>query len=133
MMVGGAGADRIVGNADDDVLIAGEVQFEEASLRTAVDAIMDEWTSARTYEQRQANIRGDEVDVNYGNGVNGDFYLRIEGEGVTVFDDGGRDVLTGSAGQDWFFANLGGTGVQDKVTDPSDDEFAAELDWILAD
>lgn len=49
---------------------------------------------------------------------------------TTVFDDGAADVLTGSAGQDWLFANLLGTGVKDKVTDLSAAEFANDLTFI---
>ena len=47
-----------------------------------------------------------------------------------MFDDGAADVLTGSSGQDWFFANLTGTGVKDKVTDLSAAEFANDLTFI---
>ena len=39
---------------------------------------------------------------------------------TTVFDDGAADVLTGFSGLDWYFANLYGTGVRDKITDLSD-------------
>ena len=42
------------------------------------------------------------------------------------------DVLTGSAGQDWYFANVQGGGVQDKITDLSAQEFAGDLDFIQA-
>ncbi|MBI4327398.1 MAG: hypothetical protein HY674_19360 [Chloroflexi bacterium] len=38
------------------------------------------------------------------------YYLQ---PGTAVFDDGVSDVLTGSAGQDWFLVNL----LQDVVTD----------------
>lgn len=48
---------------------------------------------------------------------------------VTVFDDGVKDVLTGSAGKDWFWANLD-TGVKDKITDLSANEFATDIDFI---
>ena len=40
-------------------------------------------------------------------------------------------MLTGSAGQDWFFANLD-TGVLDKITDLGAAEFAIDLDFINA-
>ena len=50
-------------------------------------------------------------------------------DGVTVFDDDARDVLTGSAGLDWSLFN----DAQDKATDLSDDEFANVLDFILAE
>ena len=43
--------------------------------------------------------------------------LLATGPDATVFDDTSVDVLTGSAGHDWFFANLEGIGVQDKIAD----------------
>jgi hypothetical protein len=49
---------------------------------------------------------------------------------TTVFDDGAADVLTGSSGQDWFFANLSGGGVLDRLTDLSAAEFANDLTFI---
>jgi WD40 repeat protein len=42
-------------------------------------------------------------------------------------------VLTGSAGRDWFFANLDGDGNaknKDKITDLSANEFAEDIDFI---
>jgi Ca2+-binding RTX toxin-like protein len=126
LLIGGLGADRLVGEADDDLLIAGVVALEghEAALR----AVMAEWTSERAYGVRLANLRGE----GSGERLNGTTFLRSEGEGVTVFDDGAEDKLTGSAGQDWFFANLEGTGVRDRVTDLHAAEFADDLDFILA-
>ena len=51
---------------------------------------------------------------------------------ATVFDDGAKDVMTGSSGVDWFFANLEADkgGVLDKITDLHDDEFADDLQFI---
>ena len=43
------------------------------------------------------------------------------------------DLLTGSAGQDWFLLNEDGDGNRsnkDKVTDLSASEFAADIDFI---
>jgi hypothetical protein len=40
--------------------------------------------------------------------LNGDVYLRADGPGVTVFDDGARDSLAGLTGSDWFFADFDG-------------------------
>jgi hypothetical protein len=59
--------------------------------------------------------------------LNGNVFLQAD---VSVFDDGAADVMTGSAGQDWFFANLD-SGVKDKITDLSASEFANDLDFIL--
>ncbi len=41
-----------------------------------------------------------------------------------------NDVLTGPTGQDWFFADLIGTGTKDKITDLSATEFANDLNFI---
>ena len=48
---------------------------------------------------------------------------------VTVFDDGASDVLTGSAGRDWFLFQADGDD-KDKVSDLGAGEFADELDFI---
>jgi RTX calcium-binding nonapeptide repeat (4 copies) len=55
LLVGGIGADRIVGNADDDIMIAGRLNFADQD--AAVSAIMAEWTSSRDYTTRVANLR----------------------------------------------------------------------------
>ena len=51
-----------------------------------------------------------------------------------MFDDNAADVLTGSSGTDWFFANLDGDRdpniVKDKITDLHCGEFADDLDFI---
>jgi Ca2+-binding RTX toxin-like protein len=117
LLIGGLGADRLVGNQDDDILVAGRVALSEALLAL----VMAEWTSGiGTYADRQGNVRT---------------YLRTDdllGD-PTVFADESKDVLTGSAGVDWFFANLGGEGVQDKITDLSSEEFQPDLEFILAE
>ena len=64
------------------------------------------------------------------NRSNGNVFLTTEGASATVFDDGAADVLTGSAGQDWFFANLD-TGVRDRITDLGAREFANDIDFIV--
>jgi hypothetical protein len=51
---------------------------------------------------------------------------------TTVFDDGAQDVMTGSSGQDWYFANIAGDGVRDRITDLSAAEFAVDLNFILS-
>jgi hypothetical protein len=45
-----------------------------------------------------------------------------------VLDDGAVDQLTGSAGQDWFFANVDGAGTHDQITDPGGNETATDTD-----
>jgi uncharacterized delta-60 repeat protein len=129
LLIGGNGADRIVGNADDDILIAGYTLFD--SDQTALSAIMAEWTSTRDYAARTANITGIGSGPTFDARENATYYLTTEGSAPTVRDDSAKDTMTGSDGQDWFFANLA-EGVLDKITDLSADEFAADLDFILS-
>jgi hypothetical protein len=57
--------------------------------------------------------------------LNGDFFLNEN----TVHDDGQRDVLTGSAGRDWFLGNLDGDGgSRDKITDTHGNETRTDID-----
>jgi len=126
LIVGGFGSDRIVGNADDDILIAGALNFADRD--DALCYIMAEWTSASAYETRVANLS----DGDSSSGLNGTVHLIADD---TVSSDGDRDILTGSAGADWFFANLDrelDDATRDKITDLQNDEFADDLDWIMS-
>jgi Ca2+-binding RTX toxin-like protein len=120
LLIGGMGADRIVGNADDDILIAGFTAHDTS--RAALDAIMDEWTRTdpdAAYQQRIDRLMA-------GVGPDGSVVL----DGSTVSRDGAVDMLTGSAGLDWFwFDELDD---RDRATDLKDEAFTADLDWILA-
>jgi Ca2+-binding RTX toxin-like protein len=119
LLIGGLGADWLVGGPDSDILIAGSTAFDNND--AALFAIMAEWTSARDYSTRIANLQG----TGTGPRLNGSFYLIASGPGRTVFDDGAVDVLTGGAGQDWFFANLTGD-VKDRITDLRTDEVVSD-------
>jgi Ca2+-binding RTX toxin-like protein len=125
VLIGGSGVDRIVGNAADDLLVAGATAFDGD--QAALAAVLAEWNSGRDYATRVANLMG----TGSGPRLNGNTFLVADGPTPTVIDDGAADVLTGSAGQDWFFAHLSGTGVKDKVTDLSAAEFVADLSFIL--
>ena len=111
LLIGGSGADRIVGNSDDDILIAGIAQFNAAN----TDAVMDHWIADDDAAVRQTLINDYLAENN-----------------LDVADDDERDILTGSAGTDWFFANLEGDGTHDNVTDLDDELLASDLDFILA-
>lgn len=115
-LVGEDGVDRIVGNADDDILIAGRLNFLDFD--AAVRAIMAEWIQNNGYATRVNRIRNSLA----ANSLIAD---------VTVLDDNVADTMTGSAGQDWFFADLDRQ-AKDKITDLSAAEFAEDLDWINA-
>ena len=121
LLIGGFGADRLVGNAADDILIAGSTAFDEDP--SALCSILRVWSSTNSYAVRTETLQG---TLRTNETVAGS---------ATVFDDGAADVMTGSAGQDWFFGQLdGGDGrVKDKITDLSSSEFAADLDYINGD
>ena len=126
--VSSLGADRIVGNADDDVLIAGFTDHDTDD--HALCAIMDEWTSTHDYATRVQNLLG---GPNVGaSRANGNTFLNPD----TVHDEGREDILTGSSGNDWFLFNQDGDGgTRDRVTDMSTFEsmFADDIDFIYVD
>ncbi|MCS6978295.1 MAG: tandem-95 repeat protein [Gemmatales bacterium] len=129
LLIGGRGKDRLVGNADDDILVAGRTAYD--SNLAALSAIMAEWASTRSYAARVANIMGDTSSSHYASRANGNFFLYAEGTTATVLDDGEEDLLTGSAGQDWFLFNRDGDGgVRDRVTDLHASEFQTDIDFI---
>ncbi|HMC67265.1 MAG TPA: calcium-binding protein, partial [Gemmataceae bacterium] len=112
LMVGGGGADRIIGNGGDDILIGGYTSYD--ALDAALCAVMAEWTSNHDFATRVANINDQMNSPGFANRLNGNFFLIDAGVGQTVFNDSSKDVMTGSAGSDWFFA-----GTADKITDLS--------------
>jgi Ca2+-binding RTX toxin-like protein len=116
IMIGGAGSDRLVGNGGDDLLIGTRTAFD--TNYTALEALSAEWASTRTFAARVANINGtaDPTSPNFLARKNGDFFLTATGANVTVFDDGARDTITGSAGSDWYFAKTSGINI-DFLTD----------------
>jgi Ca2+-binding RTX toxin-like protein len=124
LLIGGIGQDRIVGNSDDDILVSGTTNHDNTP--AALCAILAEWNSSRWGYERVANIYG----VGCGTRLNGNYFLNDN----TVHDDGERDVLTGSSGFDWFFANLSlyndDSPTKDKITDQNWWEFAKDIDFI---
>jgi uncharacterized delta-60 repeat protein len=127
-LIGGEGADKLVGDADDDILIGGT--YAQAGRRPATSAILAEWTSGRTYQQRVDNLRdGSGTATRFNqlrdqdNNLLEDFFLSNDRLFKTVYDDFAPDRLTGNAGEDWFFANVDGP-VVDKITDLLSSEFS---------
>jgi Ca2+-binding RTX toxin-like protein len=108
ILIGDRGADRLVGNGEDDILIGGTTQY--GCDHEALCAILDEWTRRDlTYTQRISNLSTGQFKLN----------------AATVFDDGAADLLTGSAGTDWFF-----TGPSDKITDSHPSEIIVTTDSV---
>jgi Ca2+-binding RTX toxin-like protein len=123
LMIGGLGADRLVGNTDDDILIAGYTAYDAGD--HALCHILDEWTSANSYNARVQNVQNG-TGLTHGFRLNGN-----DGAGQTVFNDDSQDVLTGSQAQDWFFANLSADngGPLDTVTDQAASELWSDTDF----
>jgi hypothetical protein len=95
LLIGARGIDSVRGGNGDDILIGGYTSYDaptQANL-AALNAIMQEWTSANSYSVRITNLKN-------GTGLNGSSVLNSG----NVFDDGVVDLLFGEAGTDWFWA-----------------------------
>jgi len=148
IVIGGIGADRIHGDANDDILIAGFTAFEAEfnrsapsafasttrltfeQQRVALEAILAEWTNRdRSYAIRRQNIFG----TGTGTRANGNNYFRASDTVMTnntVFDDNAVDTLWGDSGTDWFFANIDGVrgNVLDIIKDRCNNESGDDID-----
>jgi CSLREA domain-containing protein len=104
---GGHGADEFFANSDDDLLIAGVLTpLNGLSIVDFLSGgIRDEWLSARSYDQRVANIRNGSGGTQ--NRLNDEFLIGRNRSGQTVFDDGVEDDVRGGNQTDLFFARLG--------------------------
>ena len=116
VLIGGDGVDRLVGNKGVDILIGGFTSFDfngddnVLANQKSLLSIFAEWNSTRTLIERRDNING----IGVGPRLNGNNFLT---HGVTVFDDGDEDRLTGSKGPDWIFLFA-----TDFATDFNDDD-----------
>jgi hypothetical protein len=99
LLIGGLGSDQLEGKADDDILVAGFTRYD-ADL-AALSAVIAEWGSSRSYDERVTNLQNGSGTQDR---LNGGVFLTD----TTVFDDGAVDFLTGKAGRDWFFLNRDG-------------------------
>src|SRR3954468_6735339 len=61
LLIGGDGQDHIVGQTDDDILVAGYSSYD--SDLSALNSILAEWVSSRSYGQRTANIIGHNITI----------------------------------------------------------------------
>lgn len=85
LLIGGDGTDIIIGDAGDDILIAGYTNVDNNL--AALAAIMNGWLSGASFASRVSSLSS---HLNAGN----------------THDDNDFDILTGGAGNDWYFANL---------------------------
>ena len=101
LLIGGTGIDSVSGTSFDDVVIGGSTTLDNNN--DALDSILKEWQSASdSYAVRISYIKN-------GGGLNGTNALNL---GSTVIDDLATNILTGGAGNDWFFK-----GTNDIITD----------------
>jgi Big-like domain-containing protein/hemolysin type calcium-binding protein len=126
ILIGGTGADLLAGNADEDILIDGTTSFDNNTDNdAALNALLAAWNGASSYAAGVAA-------VSTGSGVSGGYRLVGDaGATQTVFADRDIDTLTGSGGQDFFFANKTNDngGAVDNVTDQSAKEFWDDTDF----
>jgi hypothetical protein len=103
LLIGGAGAATMTGSTNDDLFLAGTTSF--AMDQTALASILAEWQRTdRGFQDRLTDLESGTT------GFNGANHLVW---GSTVFDNGKSNVITGGAGQNWFF-----TGNPAGITNP---------------
>ncbi|MBX7166445.1 MAG: S8 family serine peptidase [Pirellulales bacterium] len=114
LLVGGTGVDVLGGEDGDDLIIADLLYFTDPGTafdQYALDAIHAEWRSARTYNERVANLRGQGV----GERLNEDYFLV---GGGTATSDSSRDLIAGGADSDWYLVSKTASG-------------SAVVDWLF--
>jgi hypothetical protein len=100
LLISGSGSSTLNAGSGDDLLIAGSTAFD--ANQVALDAIMAEWTSSRSYATRIADLSG----ASTGPRSNGNYFLIASGPKATVFGNNATDVVDGGSGSDWFFVDL---------------------------
>jgi Ca2+-binding RTX toxin-like protein len=120
LLIGGDGQDVLDGGKGDDILVAGFTSFDDNLV--ALDAMLAEWQSSRSYTARALNLRnGTGGTIRF----NDAYYLSAS----SVFDDSKRDTLIGDHGRDWFFADRDGLDADDDLLmDRNSDEWLELLD-----
>ena len=97
----GASGSTLIDNGDgNDILISGQVAFGDTPVLTALDAVMQEWSSSDSLAVKIANITG-----TGSNPIASDSQLIA---GTTVFDNSSAvDYLMGGSGDNWFLDKIG--------------------------
>jgi serralysin len=93
VLIGGTGSDKLTGGIGGDLLIGGATSFDLDP--AGLSDLLAEWSSANDYATRVGHLTGTP------GGANGGTFLTA---GVTVLDDGLKDVLAGGTGTDLFVA-----------------------------
>ncbi len=106
LLIGGTGADSLNGNGGDDILIGGRTLYDSGAdddkLTHDVDllTLLKEWSSARSYDDRVANLTHGTGPILGGTGL-------LLQNGVTVFDELTPDTINGASGNNWIFLGVG--------------------------
>ncbi len=116
VLIGGLGSDELFGGGGGDLLVGARTAFDTSAV--ALTAVLREWSSARSYVDRIANLRG----VGVGTRANENYFLKVSGPQATIFEDTASDTLNGGSARDWFFARLTGT-KKDKINNLSSNEW----------
>lgn len=106
ILIGGTGSDALIGGSDQDVLLSDS--YNNETNPQALQSLLVEWVQATPYQTRIDHLLGTTAG-----GANGQFVFNSS----TVIVDSSADYLNGNAGQDWFLANPGQDGLNDKAVD----------------
>ena len=130
VLIGGAGSDVLAGGGGDDLFVAGTTAFDADEV--ALGAVLAEWTSARSYAARVANLTGTGAGADFAARANGGVFLRAAGPAPTVADDGVADLLVGGGGREVFFAQLDGDhqAARDLILDRLPNEYVIDLTYV---
>jgi uncharacterized delta-60 repeat protein len=99
----GLGADRLVSNGGQDILIAGSTTFDGDEV--ALAAILAEWSSADSLAARVANLTGNTASPYFSAArLNGNYFLLDGGPNQTVSNDFSADTVAAGSGPGLVFA-----------------------------
>jgi hypothetical protein len=96
ILMAGSGTATVNGRSGNDILIGGTTVFD--SNYAALDSLLAEWQSSKTYVQRISDLKN-------GGGLNGTNKLVVN----TTVLRGGADILEGKGPNDWYFELSGDT------------------------
>lgn len=96
LLIGGTGRDYLFGDGGQDILIGGTTAYDQDA--AALDSVLAEWTSGNSLSTRLQNL------LTSGVGADSSGDAVVLEDGVTVFDDGVIDWLSGGLGIDLLFA-----------------------------
>ena len=122
ILIGGNGLDALTGGSTEDLLLG--ARYINEGDTTALAALLTEWTSANSFDDRVAHLLG-----TLAGGANGGFTLTP----TTVKEDAAQDTLTGGSGKDWYLRNSTGLTVanRDTISDADLDSVFTEIStWL---